>query len=206
MLIYAMLYVLRHIPQYVPAFEGVYNVLSLHYVSLYFPFFAFGYICSMYKEVFNRILEKKYFAAITIVSFALLFYVRRAFILPHLDGGMFLLLLSLVTQLAVGACGLLIVYNTFRTYSASFSSGTKVGSALQYIGKRTLDIYLLHFFFMPHIPQVGEFLKQGNNVVLELTFGIGISLLVIGLCLVVSNIIRTSPILAKYLFGAKTNH
>ena len=205
-LIYAMLYVLRHIPQYVPAFEEAYNVLSLHYVSLYFPFFAFGYICSMYKEVFNRILEKKYFAAITIVSFALLFYVRRAFILPHLDGGMFLLLISLITQLAVGACGLLIVYNTFRTYSASFSSNTKVGSALQYIGKRTLDIYLLHFFFMPHLPQVGRLLESGNNTILELTFGIAISLLIIGICLVVSNILRTSPILAKYLFGVNSNH
>ena len=202
-LIYAMLYVLRHVPQYVPAFEGAYNVLSLHYVSLYFPFFAFGYICSMYKEIFNRILEKKYFAAITIVSFALFFDVRRAFILPHLDGGMFVLLISLITQLAVGACGLLIVYNTFRTYSASFSSNTKVGRALQYIGKRTLDIYLLHFFFMPHLPQVGRMLENGNNVILELTFGIGISLLIIGICLVVSNILRTSTILAKYLFGAK---
>lgn len=205
-LIYAMLYVLRHIFQSIPAFEGVYNVLCIHYVSFYFPFFAFGYICSMYKENFNRILEKKYFAAIIIISFALLFYVRRAFILPHFEDSIFMLLISLITQLAVGACGLLIVYNTFRTYSASFSSDTKVGSALQYIGKRTLDIYLLHFFFMPHLPQVGRMLENGNNVILELTFGVGISLLIIGICLIVSNILRTSPILAQYLFGVKSNH
>lgn len=204
-LIYVALYLCRLIPDYVPALSGTYDVLSLHYVSLYFPFFAFGYICSMYKEKFSRLLEHKHFAAIAIVLFAVLFYVRREYILPNLGGGALIFISSFFTQLAVGILGLLIVYNTFRTYADSFSADKKVGSALQYIGKRTLDIYLLHYFFIPYLPQVGRMLEQGNNAVLELALGGSISLLVIGLCLVVSNIIRTSPILAKYLFGVKNN-
>lgn len=205
-LIYVALYLCRLVPDYLPSLSTAYDVLSLHYVSLYFPFFAFGYICSMYKEAFNKMLEHKYFAAVAIVLFVALFYVRRTYILPNLGGGALIFISSFFTQLAVGILGLLVVFNTFRTYADSFTSDKRVGRALQYIGKRTLDIYLLHFFFIPHVPQVGEFLKQGNNAVLELTFGIGISLLVIGICLVVSNIIRTSPILAKYLFGVKSNH
>lgn len=204
--IYVALYLCRLVPDYLSSLSTAYDVLSLHYVSLYFPFFAFGYICSMYKEAFNRMLEHKYFAAVAIILFAVLFYVRRTYILPNLGGGALIFISSFFTQLAVGILGLLVVFNTFRTYADSFTTDKRVGRALQYIGKRTLDIYLLHFFFIPHIPQVGQLLKQGNNATLELTFGGGISLLVIGLCLVVSNIIRTSPILAKYLFGAKTNH
>lgn len=204
-LIYVALYLSRLIPDYVPSLRGAYDVLSLHYVSLYFPFFAFGYICSMYKERFNRILEHKYFAAIAIVLFALLFYVRREYILPNLGRDAFIFMASFFTQLAVGILGLLVVYNTFRTYADAFTSDKAVGRALQYIGRRTLDIYLLHFFFIPYLPQVGRLLEQGNNVVLELAIGGTISLLIIGICLVVSNVLRTSPILARYLFGVKSN-
>jgi hypothetical protein len=47
-------------------------------------------------------------------------------------------------------------------------------------------------------------LSKSNNFVLELIVGLFISLLVIAVCLVVSNILRTNPILAKYLFGVKS--
>lgn len=204
--LYVILFLSRFIPKYIPSAEGIYNILTLDYVSQYFPFFAFGYICSMYKDIFNRILETKYFSAVAIISYTFLFYVRERYIYPNLGRGVFISLLGIVIPLAIGIFGLLIVYNTFRTYADSFSSDKRVGRALQYIGKRTLDIYLLHYFFIPYLPQVGRMLKQGNNAALELALGGGISLLVIGLCLVVSNIIRTSPILAKYLFGVKNNH
>ncbi len=205
-LIYVALYLCRLVPDYLPSLSGAYDVLSLHYVSLYFPFFAFGYICSMYKEAFNRMLEHKYFAAVAIVLFVALFYVRRTYILPYLGGGALIFISSFFIQLAVGILGLLVVYNTFRTYAESFTSDKRVGRALQYIGKRTLDIYLLHYFFLPHVPQIGRMLEQGNNAALELALGGCISLLVIGLCLVVSNVLRTSKVLSKYLFGVKTNH
>jgi fucose 4-O-acetylase-like acetyltransferase len=87
-------------------------------------------------------------------------------------------------------------------YQNSFVSTKKVGKALQYIGKRTLDIYLIHYFFIPYLPQIRTIIS-GNNVVLELVIVGGLSLIVIAVCLIVSNILRTSPILAKYLFGAK---
>ena len=204
-LIYVALYLCRLVTDYVPSLKVAYDVLSLHHVSLNFPFFAFGYICSMYKDTFNKVLEHKFFAAVSIGLFAGFFYMRRVYIIPNLGSGAFNFILSVFTSLAVGILGLLIVYNTFRTYGETFTSDKKIGRALQYIGRRTLDIYLLHYFFIPLLPQLGRILESGNNVVLELAIGGGISLLVIGLCLVVSNILRTSPILAKYLFGVKTN-
>lgn len=40
-------------------------------------------------------------------------------------------------------------------------------------------------------------------MVLELALGIVISLLIIGVCLIVSNVLRTSDVLGYWLFGAK---
>lgn len=201
--LYVILHLTRFIPEHLPSLKGAYNILTLHYTSVYFPYFAFGYICSMYKEVFNKVLEHKYFAALVIISFAVLFYVR-SYLIPNLSGGVFVSLLGIIVPLALGIAGLLIVYNFFKVYADSFTSDKRVGRALQYIGRRTLDIYLLHYFFLSYIPQVGELLKQGNSAVMELTLGVGVSLLVIGISLIVSSILRTSPILAKYLFGVKT--
>lgn len=204
LLIVGCLYLVRLIPEHIPSLNGLYNILTLHYTTAYFFYFALGYICSMYKEKFTAILEKKSFVIVAIFLFVLSFYVHRIYILPHLGDSVTISLLGMVAPLIIGASGLLIVFNTFRVYSEAFSSDTQVGRILQYIGKRTLDIYLLHYFFLPYIPQIGRMLGQGNNVALELLLGGTISLLVIGLCMVVSNVLRTSPILAKYLFGVKT--
>jgi len=193
--------------KYIPlSWDAILDVFSLRLLFNYFPFFAFGYICSMYREYFNKILNSYYFSGVNVGLYVLLFYVGRTYLCPSPDSAFVVILINVFVDVLVGILGLLIVYNFFKVYADSFSSAKTIGNTLQYIGKRTLDIYLLHYFFLPHVPQIGCMLKQGNNATLELALGGGISLLVIGLCLVVSNIIRTSPILAKYLFGAKTNH
>lgn len=100
-------------------------------------------------------------------------------------------------------CGLLIVYSFFRRHQANFTQAKPLGKALQYVGRRTLDIYMLHYFLLPHLPEVGEYLLSAPNSVLELSVGITLSLLVTGICLVISNVLRLSEPLSHYLFGAK---
>lgn len=169
----------------------------------WFVYFVFGYICAMNKEIFLRVLDNRYFALVIIILYVFAFYANRVYIYPNIDMNIICRMGYHVISVLIGGLGLLIVYNVFRVYQDSFTSDKKVGRALQYIGKRTLDIYLLHYFFLPYIPQLGKLLSDDRNAVLLLAMGGGISLLVIGVCLVVSNILRTSPILAKFLFGAK---
>lgn len=185
-----------------PALNEIGNVLSLHHSFNYFQYFAFGYICSMYKEEFNKLLENKYIATTIIILFATLFYTKISYIGAHVSNSMNVWkILDIALEAIIGYFGLLLVYNTFKTYQNSFTTNTKVGSALQFIGKRTLDIYLLHYFLLPHLPQIGKYIQEGHNATLEITLGVLISLIIIGLCLAISAILRTSPLLAKYLFG-----
>lgn len=108
-----------------------------------------------------------------------------------------------VMESIIAFLGIVIVYSYFRKYSHSFETSNPLGCSLQFIGRRTLDIYLLHYFFLPHLPKVGSFLISTHNVVIELLIGLGLSLLIIAICLCLSNVIRISPFLGKYLFGAK---
>lgn len=187
-----------------PTLNEIGNVLSLHHSFNYFQYFAFGYICSMYRDDFNKLLENKYITAATILLFAAIFYTKQCHISSHVGASMNLWrMLDIASEMIAGYLGLLIVYNTFKTYQSSFTADKKMGKSLQYIGKRTLDIYLLHYFFLPYLPQVGKLLQTGHNATLELAIGGLLSLIVIGICLAVSNILRTSPFLAQHLFGAK---
>ena len=75
---------------------------------------------------------------------------------------------------------------------------------LQYVGTRTLDIYLLHYFFLPrflmaYAPQ----LQAYDSRLLEFVAIMVISLIILVLCLITSYVIRLSPFLGHYLFGAK---
>ena len=79
---------------------------------------------------------------------------------------------------------------------------TFIGSSLQYIGRRTLDIYLLHFLFLPDLPAVGAFFKlHKHNFAIDITLSVLIALVVIAFCIITSNILRISPLFRKYLFG-----
>lgn len=156
----------------------------------------------MYKDEFNKALESKYLAAIIITLFATLFYIKRYYITNLISDGIDIWrMFDIFLEMIIGYLGLLMAYNTFKTYQNSFTSEKRTGRVLQLIGKRTLDIYILHYFFLPNIPQVGNMLLGGNKVILELGIGLTISFLIIGLCLIISSILRTSPFLAKWLFG-----
>lgn len=190
----------------IPSLNEIGNILTLHHSFNYFQYFAFGYICSMYKEVFNKILESKIFSTIIIILFAVLFYIKRCYISELTNDSMNIWkMLDIFLEMIIGYLGLLVMYNTFNKYQDSFTADKKIGKTLQFIGKRTLDIYILHYFFLPHIPEVGNMLLDGNKVILELTIGLTISLVVISLCLAISSVLRTSPMLAKWLFGVKIN-
>ena len=157
----------------------------------------------MYKDIFHRLTENKHLITIAILMFSSLFYTKYKYLTPNVGSGTIIFLTEIIVEMIVGILGLVIVYNTFRHYSTAFTSDKRIGFALQQIGRRTLDIYLLHYFFLPHLPELGRIMASGNNSALELIIVIGLSLAVIGICMLTSCILRTSPILGKYLFGAK---
>jgi fucose 4-O-acetylase-like acetyltransferase len=99
---------------------------------------------------------------------------------------------------------MLMVVICFRHYQACFTRQTLIGRGLQYIGVRTLDVYLLHFIFLPKLPEVGAWLDAHHpNFVVDVVLAVGVALVVIAFCLLVSNVLRVSPILKEYLFGRK---
>jgi fucose 4-O-acetylase-like acetyltransferase len=71
------------------------------------------------------------------------------------------------------------------------------------IGRRTLDIYLIHYFVLPYnLIQLDVWLQYHHNT-LFVPMALILALWVVIISLLISSILRVSPLLAKYLFGIK---
>ena len=168
---------------------------SLVQVLLYFPFFLYGNIVHRYWDKAQRLMDSKWFFPLLILIV----------ILATLDALKWrtLRMTWAIIPLTMARFGLLtIVLMYFRHYKQYFTKLSPIGASLQYIGRRTLDIYLIHFLFMPDLPSVGVFFKSyPHNFVLDIVLSVILGLLVIGFSIITSNILRISPFLKKWLFG-----
>ena len=168
---------------------------SFGQVFLYFPFFLYGNIVHRYWDKAQQVMDSKWFfpAVIIIVILATLDALKW-----HT-----LRMTWAVIPLTISRFGLLtITFMYFRHYQQYFTKFTVMGASLQYIGRRTLDIYLIHFLFMPDLPQIGEFFKSyPHNFVIDILLSVVLGLVIIGFSIITSNILRISPFFKKWLFG-----
>ena len=104
-----------------------------------------------------------------------------------------------------GTVGMLMVFVWFRL-AAPWMQRMAVYRWLQYIGRRTLDIYMLHYFFLPRMlmPMSHE-LRAADSLPLEMLTVALLSLAVTALCLIASYVIRLNHFLGHLLFGTKKN-
>jgi fucose 4-O-acetylase-like acetyltransferase len=175
--------------------DPFYQYTSLIQVMTYFHFFLFGTIVRRKWDMIERLFDSKWFYTIVVV---IAFLCAVDYLKWHT---LRLQWANLPRTIAMYSL-ILIVVMFFRHYNAWFTQKTIVGRALQYIGTRTLDIYLLHFIFLPNAKTIGSFFTEyRRNFVLDTTLSVVAGLLVIGFCLLTSNILRISPIFRKYLFG-----
>lgn len=180
--------------------KGAQNDTWLHATSFiqtmqYMPFFLYGNIVHRYWNQAQRVMDSKWFypLIIVVVIFCTLDVLKwHTLRLQWTNLPMTLAKFILLT----------IVFMYFRHYHQYFTKMTWIGRTLQYIGRRTLDIYLIHFLFMPNLPGIGSFFSTyRHNFIMDTTLSVLIGLVIIGFSIVTSNILRVSPLFKKYLFG-----
>ena len=161
----------------------------------YFPFFLYGNIVHRYWKQAQRVMDSRWFFPILIV-------VVIISTMDVLKWHTLRMEWTNIPQTLAKLCLLTIVFMYFRHYQDYLSQQTYIGRSLQYIGRRTLDIYVLHFFFLPNLPDIGAFFNaHKHNFVIDTTMSIVVALLIVGFCIITSNILRISPLFKKYLFG-----
>ncbi len=168
---------------------------SVFQMFLFFHFFVFGNIVHRYWHKIERIYDSPGFILLIIV---IAFFSTGDYLRFHCLKGPWANLSQTFARYSL----LTLVFLVFRYYQDSFSRQHWVGRSLQFVGTRTLDVYLIHFFFIPHLPEVGHYFNAHHgNFVMEVAASFLVGIVVLMFTLAVSSTLRISPFLKKYLFG-----
>lgn len=171
---------------------GVVGLLGVSQGS-YFMFFVIGSLVRKHYKTVEPLLDNKYTVAVLL----------SAFIILCLFSEWYYVLGTLYTKSA-GLIGVFLVLSVFHKYRNELGKTTKVGYVLQYVGRRTLDIYLIHYFFVWSnlkvlFPDFGALQSPFAEFILSFM----VAVVIIACSLLVSAVIRTSPLMAHFLFGQK---
>ncbi|MBQ9216134.1 MAG: acyltransferase family protein [Prevotella sp.] len=160
----------------------------------YYLFFFIGTWVKCHFNTFVRLTGKPW-----VIAFVTAGFICVA-LMPHVDD----VFVSYLVFAFGGITGMIMVFTFFRVFSAAFSKQKVLGKSLQYIGTRTLDIYLLHYFVLPRfLLPFGEQLRAYGCKPVEFSVAICLSLAVVAVCLLASYIIRLNPFFGHWLFGVK---
>ncbi len=161
--------------------------------GVYFMFFIIGTLVRKHYKTVESLLDKKYTVAVLLVSFVALCLLMECYDI----GG------HRISKSA-GLIGVFLVLSIFRRYRNELDKTNKVGYVLQYVGRRTLDIYLIHYFIIrSNLKTVLPDFSALQAPFAEFILSFVVAVVIIAFCLLVSAVIRTSPFMAHLLFGQK---
>ena len=199
----AVLYLFKLPLKIIPQADIIANYLCLHQTCSYFLYFAMGILASKNKERVAILLSKSLIPSLILLISIVSSYLMFSYFTSVELHGFVEKIIETLGETLVGVSGVLLLYMFFTHYKSYFNCDNLLGKSLIIIGNNTLAIYLLHYFLLPHLPMVGNFLKVYPNIILELLVGGGISLILIMISVVVAKLIRISPMIGKILLGDK---
>lgn len=168
----------------------------LHKFFNYLPFFSLGYLFKKRNATGSNILSSQSLIALSILAGFLAIFIPR-YVMPD-------------SVRVAGYCHIISVYaftflviSFFFRYQQAFDKGNIINRFFVLVGRYTLPIYVLHYFFMPDLTWLRDIMGD-NSTTLVLIILVVTAIAVIGLCLLFTKIISISDFLGHYLLGQKS--
>lgn len=160
----------------------------------FYLFFMLGVFTTKY-----RILEKaknaNWLFSVCIVLYAVLFCVEMP--IHALD--------SLNRHILMPFCMVFVIVTLFMARHGETSCFERI---LDYVGKRTLDVYVLHYFFISvvHLQDVGKYMEESGNSLLMFVLAVGLATVITALSVVVGNVLHKGRLIQNWFMENKRNN
>lgn len=173
------------------------SMLNVVNICWFLPYYALGIVARRFEDKFLRLMDHQGFRALLIVSFCFLFAIS----FNHHDAmpESVAKFMDVIKQFT----GVSLIFMLFYSAKKYFDNEHWGAKFLRLVGRRTLDIYMIHYFFLPQLPMVGAFIEPSNMVLFQVVIVGGLAVMITLMSLLVSNCLRTSSVLADWLFGAR---
>ncbi len=184
--------------------ENIVSLLSLDLTTLFFPIFIIGVAAKKYTHAFNYVINSNYIYTLSLILFGILLYFVAYFweftFIP--ESNLFKLRILLHIPLIIIAINIVKLYENKHSVSTSITPSHKLYRTWSYLGRESLSIYLLHYFFLfpisPLKPIMGT---MGLGITPALFISAIIASVIIVITLGVNVIISKSNILALLILG-----
>lgn len=196
---------IRHIVLLVMAFVGVGMlsvfqkfgpaILDMNHLTKYFQFFLFGVLAMKYKEQYEKLMMNENMKTVTLLAFfSLLFLMNYTFWSK--------LVFHVMRDVVLRYLGTFVVVSFFMCHASWFDKESKGMVMVREIGKKSLAVYMLHYFFIPHLLPLPSWMAEldRNSVpVFSLTY----SIIILAASMLFIALLTNSKIIAKYALGQK---
>lgn len=138
---------MHYLSRHINVFDPIIKATSFDFIAAYYFYFYMGVLLKKYEENIGCYINNKY-----VLTFSLIIGV-----LPVLYDA---------PWYVKNVCRLVLVYDilvVFRYYSFYFESQNVFAKGLRLIGRNTLEIYFLHYFFLFRIYGVDGLLTTLSN-------------------------------------------
>lgn len=108
----------------------------------------------------------------------------------------------LLRDIVLRYLGLYIVVSLFYCEQEIFNKDNKLNRIIQNIGKNSLAIYLLQYFFMPDFSGYSQWLKSLDELSIY-AISYGYTVFITALCMLFIYLLSNSKFIKKYALGKK---
>lgn len=159
-------------------------------------FFATGLLCRKYGRIFQRFVASDA-ARTALIAIGVALYVCHRWLL--LGTG---LAEKVNSGFVLRYVFILVAFLSFVRYRDFFDGDNVVARTLRLVGRRTLDIYLLHFFFViGGLVFLKPLLENNARPLVEIAICSATASIIIAVTLMLSKLLRMSNFVGKYVLG-----
>lgn len=172
---------------------NTYPIMGLLSLELYcyYPYLVIGHLIYQYR---NWLIQNVRWGAMIIACF-----ITNIFCYKY--DMVFLRYFSAPVTLIINTLSLMVIWFCFEKIP-QLSTSSRTGRFLSFVGQRSIDVYFLHYFFLPlNLGLIGEYCVELSSTVLSYLIATVLSLIFTVLSLGLGQILRLSPFTAKYLLG-----
>ena len=171
------------------------KLLDMNRLTKYFQFFLFGLIAMRYRDLFERTMSNEWIKAGAIMLFFLLLFSIGRMQLPSA-------VFHVLRDLLLRYLGTYIVVSFFVCKKTVFDEKTHFNRIILSIGRKSLAIYLLQYFFIPNFKAWPEWIAGLDELTVHV-ISLAYAMIITVLCLLFIEFLSNSRIVGKYALGQK---
>ena len=156
----------------------------VNHLVTYYRYYLVGWLCRKYIPFNKFLFENKLIFAIAFIAYL----AQWCFCGMHN-----------IVLIYIGGMGAIIV---LQSYLQSKDENSRFLKSLSYLGRNSLAIYVIHYFFIPNVSSVlHDFLDVGNPFIWQLTFAIFTTMPIIAVSVFIGKLIEMNKYLNFIFFG-----